>query len=982
MCGQLCYEILRCCNLRLTSTRREACALLYLLMRSNFEFSKRKNFTRVHLQMIISVSQLISAVVGLSNSRFSESLSVINSYANNDKAIQKTSFPMEVKDLTKRIRTVLMATAAMKEHQNDPEVLIDLQYSLAKSYASTPELRKTWLESMARIHSKNGNYSEAAHSYLHIVIAHFQAAHCYLHIVIAHFLAAHCYLHIVIAHFQAAHCYLHIVIAHFQAAHCYLHIVIAHFQAAHCFLHIVIAHFQAAHCYLHIVIAHFLAAHCYLHIVIAHFQATHIYLHIVIAHFQETHCYLHIVIAHFQAAHCYLHIVIDHFQAAHCYLHIVIAHFQAAHCDLHIVIAHFQAAQCYLHIVIVHFQAAHCYLHIVIAHFLAAHCYLHIVIAHFQAAHCYLHIVIAHFLAAQCYLHIVIDHFQAAHCYLHIMIAHVLAAHCYLHIVIVHFQAAHCYLHIVIAHFQAAHCYLHIVIAHFLAAQCYLHIVIDHFQAAHCYLHIVIAHVLAAHCYLHIVIVHFQAAHCYLHIVIDHFQAAHCYLHIVIAHFQAAHCYLHIVIVHFQAAHCYLHIAALVAEYLRRRGDFPQGCSAFVSLSPNVKREESAMQDDCGMQDVHYTKDHLTELLEQCAELMEKAERYELLGRLYRLIVPIYELNRDFKKLAHAYDLLHRAYSKVVEVMQSGRRLLGQYFRVAFFGAVFEEDDRKEYIYKEPKITGLTEICERLRDLYTSKFGKGSVQLIMDSAQVNADDLDQKFAYIQVTHVTPYFDKAELEQRRTDFECSNNLKQFMYETPFTRDGRARGQIGEQHKRRVVLTTDHSFPYIKKRLLVYYRKQDELSPIEVAIDEMRKRVTELHEVVSQPQTDVKKLQLKLQGCISVQVNAGPVAYADVFLEEENVRKFRPDKVTALKDIFREFVNVCKTALDLNGRVINSDQLEYQESLDINFREMTERLAEIFGEPLLAPDEDTVSMTGHRGSMSVFNVISATSSASAI
>ena len=97
--------------------------------------------------------------------------------------------------------------------------------------------------------------------------------------------------------------------------------------------------------------------------------------------------------------------------------------------------------------------------------------------------------------------------------------------------------------------------------------------------------------------------------------------------------------------------------------------------------------------------------------------------------------------------------------------------------------------------------------------------------------------------------------------------------------------------------------DHSFPYIKKRLLVYYRKQDELSPIEVAIDEMRKRVTELHEVVSQPQTDVKKLQLKLQGCISVQVNAGPVAYADVFLEEENVRKFRPDKVTALKDIFR-------------------------------------------------------------------------------
>lgn len=54
-----------------------------------------------------------------------------------------------------------MATAQMKEHEADPEMLVDLQYSLAKSYAST-ELRKTWLDSMARIHVKNGDLSEVA----------------------------------------------------------------------------------------------------------------------------------------------------------------------------------------------------------------------------------------------------------------------------------------------------------------------------------------------------------------------------------------------------------------------------------------------------------------------------------------------------------------------------------------------------------------------------------------------------------------------------------------------------------------------------------------------------------------------------------------------------------------------------------------------------------------------------------------------------
>lgn len=67
---------------------------------------------------------------------------------------------MEVKDLTKRIRTVLMATAQMRELHHDPEMLVDLQHSLANSYASTPELRYTWLQTMTRNHAKDFNFSE------------------------------------------------------------------------------------------------------------------------------------------------------------------------------------------------------------------------------------------------------------------------------------------------------------------------------------------------------------------------------------------------------------------------------------------------------------------------------------------------------------------------------------------------------------------------------------------------------------------------------------------------------------------------------------------------------------------------------------------------------------------------------------------------------------------------------------------------------
>lgn len=50
--------------------------------------------------------------------------------------------------------------------------------------------------------------------------------------------------------------------------------------------------------------------------------------------------------------------------------------------------------------------------------------------------------------------------------------------------------------------------------------------------------------------------------------------------------------------------------------------------------------------------------------------------------------------------------------------------------------AFFEEEDGKEYIYKEPKLTGLSEISFRLLKLYGEKFGAESVKIIQDSNKV------------------------------------------------------------------------------------------------------------------------------------------------------------------------------------------------------------------------------------------------------
>lgn len=54
------------------------------------------------------------------------------------------------------LHMILSDTIKMKEFQEDPEMLIDLMYRIAKGYQNSPDLRLTWLQSMAAKHSEVG----------------------------------------------------------------------------------------------------------------------------------------------------------------------------------------------------------------------------------------------------------------------------------------------------------------------------------------------------------------------------------------------------------------------------------------------------------------------------------------------------------------------------------------------------------------------------------------------------------------------------------------------------------------------------------------------------------------------------------------------------------------------------------------------------------------------------------------------------------
>lgn len=155
--------------------------------------------------------------------------------------------------------------------------------------------------------------------------------------------------------------------------------------------------------------------------------------------------------------------------------------------------------------------------------------------------------------------------------------------------------------------------------------------------------------------------------------------------------------------------------------------------------------------------------------------------------------------------------------------------------------------------------------------------------------------------------------------------------------------------------------------------------------------MQMKVSELEEVILPP-ADVKKLQLRLQGCVAVTVNAGPLAYAQAFLDPKIADNFSTNRVDDLKDVFRyikcivqllfyskhflyrDFTSVCNTALQLNERMICNDQKEYHSALKDNYQKLCSALSELLGEPFTPVDEST---TNHRNSMALFNAISGAS-----
>ncbi|XP_035299414.1 dedicator of cytokinesis protein 6 isoform X3 [Cricetulus griseus] len=165
LCADLCLRLLRHCGSRISSIRTHASASLYLLMRQNFEIGH--NFARVKMLVTMSLSSLVGTAQNFSEEHLRRSLKTILTYAEEDIGLRDSTFAEQVQDLMFNLHMILTDTVKMKEHQEDPEMLMDLMYRIARGYQGSPDLRLTWLQNMAGKHAELGNHAEAAQCMVH-----------------------------------------------------------------------------------------------------------------------------------------------------------------------------------------------------------------------------------------------------------------------------------------------------------------------------------------------------------------------------------------------------------------------------------------------------------------------------------------------------------------------------------------------------------------------------------------------------------------------------------------------------------------------------------------------------------------------------------------------------------------------------------------------------------------------------------------------
>ncbi|KAF7834810.1 guanine nucleotide exchange factor SPIKE 1 isoform X1 [Senna tora] len=414
-----------------------------------------------------------------------------------------------------------------------------------------------------------------------------------------------------------------------------------------------------------------------------------------------------------------------------------------------------------------------------------------------------------------------------------------------------------------------------------------------------------------------------------------------------------------------EAAQCAVAVAGVVMQALVARNDgvwSKDHVAALRKICPMVSSEissEASAAEVEGYGASKLTVDSAVKYLQLANKLFSQAELYHFCASILELVIPVYKSRRAYGQLAKCHTLLTNIYESILEQESSPIPFTdATYYRVGFYGEKFGKLDKKEYVYREPRDVRLGDIMEKLSHIYESRMdGNHTLHIIPDSRQVKAEELQPGVCYLQITAVDPVMEDEDLGSRRERiFSLSTGsvrarvFDRFLFDTPFTKNGKTQGGLEDQWKRRTVLQTEGSFPALVNRLLVTKSESLEFSPVENAIGMIETRTAALRNELEEPRSSegdqlprLQSLQRILQGSVAVQVNSGVLSVCTAFLSGEPATRLRSQELQQLIAALLEFMAVCKRAIRVHFRLIGEEDQDFHTQLVNGFQSLTAELS---------------------------------------
>ena len=315
------------------------------------------------------------------------------------------------------------------------------------------------------------------------------------------------------------------------------------------------------------------------------------------------------------------------------------------------------------------------------------------------------------------------------------------------------------------------------------------------------------------------------------------------------------------------------------------------------------------------------------------ARLYEVDMWYEKAIDCEQVLSRYYHKQGDISSVLQCQARIQGLYTHIEKWSNDGdHRPFGMYYRVGFWGKKFGNLHGKEFIYREPKFCQLSEIQRRLIDIYSAELGS-PVGWFKDSRTVDPSTLKPDECKLQITSVEPFFGLEDANKvysapnspnRGTHWGRNHQLTAFIYDTPFTKTGKAHADsVKDQWKRKTILSiAPASFPCARGRLAVLNKRRWDVSPIEGVIEDINLKVKDMKAQVfpkgGSPST--KTLTQRLSGGVNAQVNGGPFQVCDLFLKPEVRAQHPVVHTTALQHALCQFLLLCRDGLAINRHLL--------------------------------------------------------------